>query len=256
MPALSESVALVTGASRGAGAAIARALAREGAAVAVNYLRSQDKARAVVDEIEGAGGRAFAHRADVTDRAAVQGLVDATVERYGRLDVAVSNALPSYSFDPSADYVSVETATWEHFDRQYQGAVRAAFHLAQAALPAMKERGGSLVHIGTNLVYNPVVTYHDYTAAKAGLVGLTRTLAKELGPHGIRVNLVAGGLLQTTDASAVTSDEVFEFVRRGTPLQQTVTPEQFADAVLFFASPWSRSVTGQSLAVDGGLTMA
>ena len=257
MPALSpDTVALVTGASRGAGAAIARALAREGAAVCVNYLQSQDKAAAVVQEIEDAGGRAFAHQADVTDADAVRRLVEAAAERYGRLDVVVSNALPSYSFDPGADYVSVETATWEHFDRQYQGAVRAAFHLAQAALPVMKERGGSLVHIGTNLVYNPVVTYHDYTAAKAGLVGLTRTLAKELGPHGIRVNLVAGGLLQTTDASAVTSDEVFEFVRQGTPLQETVTPEQFADAVLFFASPWSRSVTGQSLAVDGGLTMA
>ena len=258
MPTLSDTVALVTGASRGAGAAIARALAREGAAVAVNYLQSRDKADAVVAEIEAAGGRAFAHQADVTDADAVRGLVQATADRYGRLDVVVSNALPRYSFDPGADYVSVETATWEHFDRQYQGAVRAAFHLAQAALPVMRaqEGGGSLIHIGTNLVYNPVVTYHDYTAAKAGLVGLTRTLAKELGPHGVRVNLVAGGLLQTTDASAVTSDEVFEFVRQGTPLQQTVTPEQFADAVLFFASPWSRSVTGQSLAVDGGLTMA
>ncbi len=253
----SDTVALVTGASRGAGAAIARALAREGAAVCVNYLASQDLAQSVADEIEGAGGRAFTHQADVTDPDAVQAMVDAVVERWGRLDVVVSSALPSYSFDPGADYVSVETATWEHFDRQYQGAVRAAFNLARAALPTMKAQGsGSLVHIGTNLIYNPVVTYHDYTAAKAGLVGITRTLAKELGPHGVRVNLVAGGLLQTTDASAVTTDEVFEFVRQGTPLQETVTPEQFADAVLFFASPWSRSVTGQSLAVDGGLTMA
>ena len=257
MPALpSETVALVTGASRGAGRAIAEALAREGAAVAVNYLRSEGKAAEVVAGIEGRGGRAFAHATDVTDPAAVQGLVDVTLDRYGRLDVVVSSALPDYSFDPGADYVSVETATWDHFQRQYEGAVRAAFNLARAALPAMKAQGGgSLVHVGTNLVYNPVVTYHDYTAAKAGLVGITRTLAKELGPHGVRVNLVAGGLLQTTDASAVTSDEVFEFVRQGTPLQRTVTPEQFADAVLFFASPWSRSVTGQSLAVDGGLTM-
>ena len=258
MPLLpSDSVALVTGASRGAGAAIARALAREGAAVCVNYLHSADKAAAVVSEIEAAGGRAFAHQADVTDADAVRGLVAATAERYGRVDVAVSNALPSYSFDATASYVSVETIAWEDFQRQYEGAVRAAFHLAQALLPVMRdqEAGGSLVHIGTNLVYNPVVTYHDYTAAKAGLVGLTRTLAKELGPSGIRVNLVAGGLLQTTDASAVTSDEVFEFVRQGTPLQQTVTPDEFADAVLFFASPLSRTVTGQSLAVDGGLTM-
>ncbi|MEM6325614.1 MAG: 3-oxoacyl-ACP reductase [Bacteroidota bacterium] len=252
-----DSVALVTGASRGAGAAIAKALARAGASVCVNYLRSAEKAEAVVAEIEAAGGRAFAVQADVTDREAVGAMVDAIVERYGRVDIAVSNALPNYSFDPTARYVGIETAEWEDFQGQYEGAVRAAFHLAQALLPVMREQetGGSLVHVGTNLVYNPVVTYHDYTAAKAGLVGLTRTLAKELGPHGIRVNLVAGGLLQTTDASAVTTPEVFEFVRGVTPLQKTVTPEEFADAVLFFASPLSRTVTGQSLAVDGGLTM-
>ncbi len=256
MPALTDSVALVTGASRGAGAAIARALAREGAAVCVNYLKSQEKAEAIAAEIEDAGGRAFAHQADVTDLEAVQGMVDAVTSKWGRLDASVSSALPSYSFDPSAAYTALETVEWSHFERQYQGAVRAALNLAKAALPTMKAQGGgSIVHIGTNLVYNPVVTYHDYTAAKAGLVGITRTLAKELGPHGIRVNLVAGGLLQTTDASAVTSDEVFEYVRQGTPLQQTVTPDEFADAVLFFASPWSRTVTGQSLSVDGGLTM-
>ncbi|MEM1056942.1 MAG: 3-oxoacyl-ACP reductase [Bacteroidota bacterium] len=258
MPLLpSDSVAIVTGASRGAGAAIAQALAREGAAVCVNYLNSAEKAEIVAESIRQSGGRAFAFQADVTDREAVGAMVAATMERYGRVDIAVSNALPSYSFDPTARYVGVETATWEDFQGQYEGAVRAAFHLAQALLPVMREQegGGSLVHVGTNLVYNPVVTYHDYTAAKAGLVGLTRTLAKEMGPHGIRVNLVAGGLLQTTDASAVTTDEVFEFVRQATPLQQTVTPEEFADAVLFFASPLSRTVTGQSLAVDGGLTM-
>ena len=112
-----------------------------------------------------------------------------------------------------------------------------------------------MVNISTNLVYNPVVTYHDYTAAKAALIGLTRTMAAELGPDGVRVNLVAGGLLQTTDASAVTTPEVFEFVAQGTPLRQTVTPEEFAEAVVFFASPMSDAVTGQSLAVDGGLTM-
>ena len=103
MPLLpSDTVALVTGASRGAGAAIARALAREGAAVCVNYLSSAEKAQAVAADIEAAGGRAFTHQADVTDADAVQGMVDAVVERWGRVDVAVSNALPTYSFDPGA----------------------------------------------------------------------------------------------------------------------------------------------------------
>jgi len=253
---LPEKVALVTGASRGAGAAIAIALARHGAAVCVNYLRSDEQAHAVVREIEREGGRAFACRADVTDPEAVREMVEAIVERYGRLDVAVNNALPTYHFDPSAPYVRVETVTWEHFQAQIEGALRGALNVVQAALPHFRSQGsGSVVNVSTNLVYNPVVTYHDYTAAKAGLVGLTRTLAAELGPMGVRVNLVAGGLLDTTDASAVTTPEVFAAVAQGTPLRRTVTPEEFADAVVFFASDLARSVTGQSLAVDGGLTM-
>ena len=115
---LSDTVALVTGSSRGAGAAIARALAAHGAAVCVNYFQSEDKADAVVAEIEEAGGRAFAFGADVTDPGAVRQMVEATVERFGRIDVAVNNALPDYSFDPSAPYVSVETVEWSHFQRQ------------------------------------------------------------------------------------------------------------------------------------------
>lgn len=253
---LSDTVALVTGSSRGAGAAIARALASHGAAVCVNYLNSRERAEALADEIEAAGGRAFACRADVTDPAAVRAMVEATVEHFGRLDVVVNNALPEYSFDPTAPYASVETVEWAHFQRQIEGAVRGALNVVQAALPYFRDQGGgSVVNISTNLVYNPVVPYHDYTAAKAGLVGLTRTLAQELGPHGVRVNLIAGGLLQTTDASAATTDEVFEFVAQSTPLRRTISPEEFAEAVVFFASPLSRVVTGQSMSVDGGLTM-
>ena len=254
---LENQVAIVTGASRGAGAAIARRLARDGAAVCVNYLHSADKAAAVVREIEEAGGRGFAHQADVTDAAAVAEMVEAVVARYGRIDIAVSNALPRYAFDPAAAYTSVATVTMDHVRAQVDGAIGGALHLAQALLPHFSAQGGgSIVTVGTNLVYNPVVTYHDYTAAKAALVGLTRTLAAEMGPHGVRVNLVAGGLLETTDASAVTTPEVFAYIAQATPLRRTVTPEQFADAVLFFASPLSAAVTGQSLAVDGGLTMA
>lgn len=253
---LSDSVALVTGSSRGAGAAIARALASRGAAVCVNYHRSRERAESVAAEIEASGGKAFAYGADVTDPDAVGGMVQAIVERFGRLDVIVNNALPEYSFDPTAAYASVETVEWDHFQRQIEGAVRGALNTVQAALPQFKSQGGgSVINISTNLVYNPVVPYHDYTAAKAGLLGLTRTLAQELGPHGVRVNLVAGGLLQTTDASAATTEEVFDFVAQATPLRRTVTPEEFAEATVFFASPLSRVVTGQSLSVDGGLTM-
>ncbi len=253
---LADKVALVTGSSRGAGAAMARALAGEGAAVCVNYLRSADKAAAVAAAIKEAGGTAMTYQADVTDPEAVEAMVGAIVERFGRLDVIVNNALPSYRFDPAAPYTSVETVEWAHFTRQYEGAVRGVLNTTRAALPTMKaQRFGKIINISTNLVYNPVVTYYDYTTAKAGMVGLTRNLAAELGPHGIRVNLVAGGLLRTTDASAVTTEEVFEIVANSSPLRTCVTVEEFAQAVLFFASDLSNAVTGQSLSVDAGLTM-
>ena len=100
---------------------------------------------------------------------------------------------------------------------------------------------------------NPVVPYHDYTAAKAALLALTRTCAAELGPQGITVNMVSGGLLRTTDASAATPAAVFDQIAALTPLRSVTTPAEVADALLFFASPWARAVTGQNLIVDGGL---
>ena len=124
----------------------------------------------------------------------------------------------------------------------------------QATIPAMVKAGfGRIVTIGTNLVQNPVVPYHDYTSAKAALLALTRTSAAELGPKGISVNMVSGGLLRSTDASSATPSEVFDYIASVTPLRSVTTPEEAAEAVLFFASPWARAVTGQNLIVDGGL---
>jgi 3-oxoacyl-[acyl-carrier protein] reductase len=117
----------------------------------------------------------------------------------------------------------------------------------------VKAGGGGVVTIGTNLFQNPVVPYHDYTAAKAALMAFTRTASRDLGPLGVRVNMVAGGLLRTTDASAATPEPVFDTIAGLTPLGRVTTPEDLADTVLFFASPWSRAVTGQTLVVDGGL---
>jgi NAD(P)-dependent dehydrogenase (short-subunit alcohol dehydrogenase family) len=114
---------------------------------------------------------------------------------------------------------------------------------------------GDYVNIGTNLFQNPVVPYHDYTAAKGALLALTRTAAKEWGPHGIRVNMVSGGLLRSTDASAATPAAVFDLIAAQTPLRRVTTPEEMADAVVLLLSPLARGVTGQNLVVDGGLVM-
>ncbi len=120
----------------------------------------------------------------------------------------------------------------------------------------MKEENfGRIINIGTNLVQHPVVPYHDYTTSKAALLGFTRNMAADLGKYGITVNMVSGGLLKTTDASAATSNEVFELIKASTPLRKVTSPTEMADAVLFFASPWSRAVTGQNMMADGGLVM-
>ncbi len=253
---LKNKVALVTGASRGVGAAIAKVLAREGASVVVNYFQSQSKADEVVKSIVHSGGMAIALRADVTSEAEVKAMVETAVKTFGRLDVVVNNALPKYAFNPSANYVSLESVTWENFETQFKGAVGGAVNVVRASLPQMKAQGGgSVINISTNLVYNPVVTYYDYTTAKAAMIGLTRNMAAELGKYGIRVNLIAGGLLSLTDASAPTTKEVFEFVAGITPLRKVTTVEDFAESVLLFASDFSRVITGQSISVDGGLTM-
>ena len=145
---------------------------------------------------------------------------------------------------------------WESIDAQMQGTVQGAVNAVQACLPSFEaQKYGKIINVGTNLVYNPVVTYYDYSAAKAALVSLTRNLAAELGPLGVRVNLVAGGLLERTDASSLTTDEVFGYVAGATPLRKTTTVEDFAKACVFFAAAASDAVTGQSLSVDGGLTM-
>ncbi|WP_010540965.1 3-oxoacyl-ACP reductase [Dietzia alimentaria] len=249
---IDEQIVLVTGGARGLGVEIARAFAREGAVVVVNYRRSEEAASDLVREL--GGDRAVALRADVTDDDEVRALFEAARAHFGRpITTVVNNALADFEFNGDAR-PSPESITWEHFEGQLRGAVKGTLATTQAALPGMREAGfGRIVTIGTNLFQHPVVPYHDYTAAKAAALSLTRTLATDLGPENITVNMVSGGLLRTTDASAATPEEVFDLIASGTPLRRAITPPELADAVLFFASPWSRAVTGQNLIVDGGL---
>jgi len=250
-PTLNQQLVIVTGASRGLGAAIAQAFLREGAKVVINYLNSADSAQALAAT---APDRALAVQADVRDPAAVAAMIARASQHFGQpVSTIVNNALPAFQFNGDAR-PHADTLDWAQMNAQIEGSVRAALNTTQAALPGMRAAGGGrIINIGTNLVQNPVVPYHDYTAAKAALLAFTRTLSHELGADGITVNMVSGGLLRTTDASAATPDAVFDMIAAGTPLREVTTPEQFADAVLFFASPWSRAVTGQNLIVDGGL---
>lgn len=251
---LSEQIVLVTGAGRGLGAALATAFGREGARVVVNYRASQEGANTVVETI--GKDRAIALQADVTDRVQVDAMLEQAREHFGApVTTIVNNALAAFSFNGDAREQAA-TIPWEDFHAQFEGSVRGALNTIQSALVDMKESGfGRIINIGTNLFQHPVVPYHDYTASKAALLSLTRTMAADLGPGGITVNMISGGLLRTTDASAATPEAVFDLIAEGTPLRRVTTPQEFADVALFFASPWARSVTGQNLVVDGGLVM-
>lgn len=248
---MSEHVVLVTGGARGLGAHVVSAVAAQGARVVINYRRSRDAALALAEKV---GDQAFVVGADVTDRDAVHHMIATAAEHFDApVTAVVNNALPDYSFNGD-ERSHADDLTWRELDTQLHGIVGGALTTIQAALPGMREAGGGrVINIGTNLVQNPVVPYHDYTAAKAALLALTRTLSHDLGPDGITVNMVSGGLLRTTDASAATPESVFDAIAASTPLRSVTTPAEFADAVLFFLSPWSRAVTGQNLVVDGGL---
>lgn len=247
---LSEQTVLITGAGRGLGAAIARAFAREGAQVAINYRQSRDAAEALAAEL---GPRAAAFQADVTDADQVAQMMAAITERFGAPDVLVHNALAAYSFNGDAR-TPLERLSWAEMTAQLETALGGAMNAVQALRPHFQTKGfGRVITIGTYVFQNPVVPYHDYTAAKGALLAYTRTAAKELGPLGVTVNMVSGGLLRTTDASAATPEAIFDIIASQTPLGRVTTPEEMADAVLFFASPWARAVTGQNLIVDGGL---
>ena len=252
-------VILVTGASRGIGAAIAQAFASEGGFVVVNYLRNESAADEVVAKCKAAGaptgGDAWAIRADVNDAAQVQAMVAQVLAELGRIDVLVNNAFAPYRFDPEQRQHFWETG-WADYQTQFDGAVRATYNACQAVLPHLRQRAqGCIVNLASDLVERPVVPYHDYATAKSALVGFSRNLAAELGPLGIRVNCVAPGLVYPTDASRATKEDVKEAIVAQTPLRRIARPDDVTGPVLFLASDWSRFMTGQVLVVDGGLVM-
>lgn len=250
---LSGQVALVTGASGGIGAAITRTLAAQGVAVAVHYYRQEEKARLLVEEVRSSGGQAIAAQADCSEPSDVQRLTQTVVDKLGPIAILINNAAPSYTFDPTRRD-AFESVDWKDYQAQYDGIVKATFLTCQAVLPGMRERRfGRIVSILTNLVFNPEVVYHAYTTAKSSLLGFSRTLAADVGPSGITVNLIAPGLIAETGLSAHHTEMTLNDVAKRTPLGRVGRPQDIADAALYLVS--TSFVTGTCLVVDGGLTM-
>lgn len=246
---LEGKVAVVTGASRGIGRAIALELARRGAAVVVNYCRSAEAAAEVVTAIEAEGGQATAVQADVSDLAQAQALIQAAMECYGRIDILVNNA------GVTRDQVLLMMKE-EDWDTVIQVDLKSLFNTCKAAArPMMRQRYGRIVNISSVVGIAGQGGQTNYAAAKAGAIGFTKSLAKELGPRGVTVNAVAPGLVMT-DLTADLPDELCQRGIEMTPLKRAGQAEEIAYAVAFLASDEAAFITGAVLPVDGGLVMS
>lgn len=247
MSKLSGKVAIVTGASKGIGAGIARALAAEGAAVVVNYASSQAGADAVVSAIVGAGGKAVAVRGDVSRGDEARGLVDAAVSAFGRLDILVNNS-GVYEFAP------IEEVTEEHFHRQFNVNVLGTLLMTQAAVGHIGA-GGSIINIGSVVSRITPPNSVVYNGTKGAVDAITGTLARELGPRQIRVNAINPGLVETegTRSANVVGSEMEQAIIAQTPLGRVGRVGDIGSIAVFLASDDAGWVTGETLIASGGL---
>jgi 3-oxoacyl-[acyl-carrier protein] reductase len=243
-----DKVAIVTGSSRGIGRAIALRLAAGGARVVINYRGSEAAANEVVAQIEAAGGEAIAVQADVSDAAQAEALVDAAKKTFGRIDILVNNA------GTTRDTLIMRMSE-NDWDVVIDTNLKGAFHCIKAvSRQMMRQKYGRIVNITSVSGIAGNAGQANYAAAKAGLIGLTKTVAKELGSRGITCNAVAPGYVPT-DLTASLPEELIQQAVERTPLGRTGTAEDMAAAVAFLASDEARFVTGQVLAVDGGLAL-
>ena len=245
---LDGKVAVVTGASKGIGAGIAKQLAAEGAAVVVNYASSKSDADKVVDEITKKGGKAVAAQGNVAKKAEVQKLFAAAEKAFGKIDILVNNA-GVYQWDP------LEAMTEDEFHREFNTNVLGLILATQETLKHFNSEGGSVINIGSLASSLTPPTAVVYNATKGAVDAVTRTLAKELGPKKIRVNSINPGVVTTegTIAGGFLEGDFRKNVEAQTPLGRIGQPEDIAPAAVFFASDDSKWITGETLLIAGGL---
>lgn len=245
---LAGKVALVTGASRGIGKAIACKLAREGAKVIINYNGSKEKAEAVKSEIEAAGGRAEVYQCDVSDYTACETFIQTVIKEEGSLDILVNNA------GITKDGLLMKMSE-EDFDKVLDTNLKGAFNTIRfASRQMLRQKGGRIINMSSVVGVSGNAGQANYAASKAGVIGLTKAAARELASRGITVNAIAPGFIET-DMTDVLSDKVKEASEAQIPLGHFGKPEDVAAAAAFLASEEARYITGQVLHVDGGMVM-
>jgi 3-oxoacyl-[acyl-carrier protein] reductase len=247
MARLTGKVAVVTGASKGIGAAIAEELAKDGASVIVNYSASGQQADAVVAKIKAAGGKAKSVRADVSKPGEAKQLIDTTVSEFGRVDILVNNAAVY-------DFLPLEQVTEAHFDRMFNLNVKGLLFTTQAAAGAFGDRGGSIINIGSMASQTPPPGSVVYSATKGALDVITKGLAAELGPRKILVNAVLPGPVETEGTQSMDNwDQFKNMLVPRTPLGRVGQPRDIATVVSFLASDDAGWITGQIIPAAGGL---
>lgn len=245
---LKGKTALVTGGSRGLGKAICTSLASEGAKVIINYFHNSSQAEDAAEEIRQQGGTAFAVKGDVTDEGGAASLIAESKQLLQQpIDILVNNAT-----GPQPE-LSLEEASWKDYEDQLVFFVKAPLLLMKAVLPDMKESGGSVINIGSEVVQLGNSSFSNYVTAKSAMLGMTRSWASELGAYGIRVNLLNPGFVPVERHEGITEDALMAY-QKNVPLGRMGIPADIGSACVFLASDDSSFITGQSLSVNGGNT--
>lgn len=244
---MSETV-IVTGASRGIGKACALAFGKSGANVIINYTRSKEKAEELCEDISKLGGRALPFCADVADRKAVDEMIAFAHSNFGSITTLVNNA-------GIAEQIMFCDITEEKWDRMFAVDVKGVYNCIQAALPDMiHNKSGRIINISSMWGITGASCEVHYSAAKAAVIGMTKALAKELGPSGITVNAIAPGVI-STEMNGNISEEIMSELKEETPIGRIGTPEDIAETAIFLASPKASFITGEVISVNGGFVI-